>query len=343
MTVKRVLGCLYGGAIGDALGLPVEFLGYREIQQALGPAGVSGYLVELGRNAEFSDDTQMTLFTLEALVGAASDNGSHQSADREDLIGYFSDAYQRWYSTQSKVFPGAQQFDGQGLIADRRLWKRQDPGNTCLSALGGTLGTGTVGTVADPINNSKGCGGVMRVAPIGLVGFGPEVAYRHGCDAAAITHGHPSGYLASGALAMIIDQVASGATLAESVEQAIDKVAADPYGAEVVRALQRAVELAADNEPTAQAVAQLGQGWVAEEALAISVYCAMVATDFAHGVLLAVNHSGDSDSTGSITGQILGAMWGVDAIPAEWVEQVEMTETIAALAHQLHDAYQEAK
>ncbi len=66
----------------------------------------------------------------------------------------------------------------------------------------------------------------------------------------------------------------------------------------------------------------MGEGWVAEEALAISIYCALVAKDFEQGIIHAVNHDGDSGSTGAIVGNLLGTMHGVSAIPAKWVKSL---------------------
>lgn len=65
-------------------------------------------------------------------------------------------------------------------------------------------------------------------------------------------------------------------------------------------------------------IAQLGVGWVGEEALAISVYCALkYQDDFKEAVIAAVNRNGDSDSTGAITGNILGAYLGLSRIPLD--------------------------
>jgi ADP-ribosylglycohydrolase len=87
----------------------------------------------------------------------------------------------------------------------------------------------------------------------------------------------------------------------------------------------------------AAAIAQLGQGWIAEEALAIAIYCTLVARSLRDGVILAVNHDGDSDSTGSIAGNLLGAMLGVEAIPAEWLEPLELRDVITQVADDLYD------
>jgi ADP-ribosylglycohydrolase len=86
------------------------------------------------------------------------------------------------------------------LIRVEGLHARRAPGMTCLSALRG----GTMGTIERPLNDSKGCGGVMRAAPIGLVARDEQAAFTLGCEAAAITHGHPSGYYSAGCFAAII-------------------------------------------------------------------------------------------------------------------------------------------
>jgi ADP-ribosylglycohydrolase len=105
---------------------------------------------------------------------------------------------------------------------------------------------------------------------------------------------------------------------------------------ETLSAIEMAENLADSDLPPEEAIARLGQGWVAEQALAISIYCALVARNFRHGVILAVNHDGDSDSTGSIVGNILGAMRGVKAIPAKWLESLELRDVITELAEDLY-------
>ena len=83
---------------------------------------------------------------------------------------------------------------------------------------------------------------------------------------------------------------------------------------------------------------------MAEEALSIGVYCALVAgNDFGKGVLLAVNHSGDSDSTGSIAGNIIGIQCGVEGIPAGWLADLEMKDLIEEVANDLSDRFVKKK
>ncbi len=90
---------------------------------------------------------------------------------------------------------------------------------------------------------------------------------------------------------------------------------------------------------TPEQARSLGGGWVAEEALAIGLCAALVADDVRHGLLLAVNHSGDADSTGSIAGNLLGAAHGVGAIPADLLEPLELRDLIEQIANDLADVF----
>ncbi|MFT3912661.1 MAG: ADP-ribosylglycohydrolase family protein [Anaeromyxobacteraceae bacterium] len=313
-------GCLLGGALGDALGAPIEFLNLRAIREAHGPRGLTD-LVE----PEITDDTQMTLFTAEALVRARAPGSPGLAVE-----GWH--AYLRWLSTQRERVPAGTGATLDGwLLATPALHARRAPGNTCLSA----LRSGRMGTPAAPLNDSKGCGTVMRVAPIGLA-LAPREAFEAGCALSAITHGHPTGWLAGGALAAIVSRVARGEALREAARAVAGELEGVPGAQETVAALRGAFGLAARGEPTPEALETLGGGWVAEEALAIGLAAALVARDFAHGVLLAVNHSGDSDSTGAIAGNLLGAALGEAALPAAWVVKVELGAEVLRAADELH-------
>ena len=116
------------------------------------------------------------------------------------------------------------------------------------------------------------------------------------------------------------------------MEAATERLADEPGSDETLRAVEAAVAKARGARGTPEEVEGLGQGWVAEEALAIALFAALVAPTFEAGVLLAVNHSGDSDSTGSIAGQILGLLGGEGAIPPALLEDLEAREVIATVA-----------
>jgi ADP-ribosylglycohydrolase len=332
----RVVGCLLGGAIGDALGAPVEFLSCSEIERRFGPRGIRTFAPAYGGLGRITDDTQMTLFTAEGLIRA-----QHRLADRGlvNVDAVLHRAYLRWFYTQVGDTRGVLWDPEIGedtsgwLLQQDFLHSQRAPGTTCL----GALRTGMTGTPDRPLNDSKGCGGVMRVPAVGFV---TADSFDLGCRAAAITHGHPTGWIAAGAFAKIISDVIGGNSVRDAVEAAADQCKQVDRAGEVVAALQGALVLVDEGrEPTPERVEALGGGWVAEEALAISVYSVLSTADPSDALALAVNHSGDSDSTGSITGNLLGAELGVGWLDADLLGQLEGRAVIEQVANDLHDAF----
>jgi ADP-ribosylglycohydrolase len=319
----RVRGCLLGGAIGDALGNPVEFLSTHRIQEQFGPDGLTDLI---GDPALITDDTQMTLFTVEGLI-RASVRWDRGVCHPPSVV---HRAYLRWLDTQRLPAPPAE-VDG-WLAGQPFLYARRAPGNACLSG----LAAGRMGTLDDPANpDSKGCGAVMRSAPFGLhPRWTVEQSFDLAVECAVQTHGHPSGYLAAGAFAAITHSLVAGRELAEAVEVALVLLRQRPKHDEVSAALHAALGL--DGAATPELVERLGGGWVAEEALAIGVYAALAhPTDVRRALLVAANHSGDSDSTAAICGNLLGAWHGEEALPADWVFRLEGRGTILEVADDL--------
>jgi len=353
-TVKgRFLGCLLGGAVGDALGAPVEFMSRAEILALFGPKGITRYAPAYGGLGTITDDTQMTLFTAEGLLRAYVRYCFKGMCDPPAVVTH---AYLRWLLTQGERPAMKNDKLGDGwLFQQRALHHRRAPGNTCLSALKAMKNFGSPAR-----NDSKGCGGVMRIAPAGLMSWqtwNAEEAFLMGTELAAYTHGHPTGALTGGVLAVLVLALVDGASLQDALAAAkalLQKVAtgssiSDLYKGtqtvcrkkdahkETFDAIEMAEAFAASSMPPHEAIARLGQGWVAEEALAISIYCALIARNFKEGVILAVNHDGDSDSTGAITGNLLGAMYGVKSIPPAWLAPLELREVISEVAEDLYE------
>lgn len=335
----RYQGCILGGAIGDALGAPIEFLSTDQIRAKYGKEGVKSF-VEFGDGTgEITDDTQMTLFTAEGLLRAWHRSMLRGIGGAEQTIVYRS--YLRWLYTQNSPFHPLPKQDlfklkSGWLIERKELFKRRAPGNTCLSA----LSSGLIGTVDQHINDSKGCGTVMRIAPVGLV-FSQDLslAFQMGMNMSAITHGHPSGYLSGGFLAAIITGLTQFMPLRKIVFEAIDLMMGRSGFEEVDRIVLKAVSLhekLQGRELQPEDIESIGGGWVAEEALAIGLLCALhYPNDFEKGVLAAVNHSGDSDSTGSITGNILGLMNGLEGIPAHWQSGLKYSDIVLQMGEDL--------
>ncbi|MFC0623935.1 ADP-ribosylglycohydrolase family protein [Kribbella deserti] len=324
----RVRGCLLGGAIGDALGGPVEF---DPLAKILGdhPDGVRTFVAG-GPGwppGTVTDDTQMTLFTAEGMIRA----GVRNDLGLGFTLAAVHHAYDRWLDTQLLHGPSGER-DG-WLQNEPWLYARRAPGNTCLTALHESRANQQFGQQAN--NDSKGCGGVMRVAPIGLLPPGqanPRWTFDAAAEAAGFTHGHPTGKLASGALAVLIRYLVEGQDLSTAVEKTLALLGEYPGHEETSRAIVAA------REAPPQAIEQLGGGWVAEEALAIGLYAALAhpgPDEMLDALALAVTHSGDSDSTGAICGNILGALHGETALPQALVQGVEGRDTICRLADDL--------
>ncbi len=339
--LDRFQGCLLAGAAGDALGYAVEFMGEDEIDQRFGRNGITEYSLYKGI-ARISDDTQMTLFTATGLLF-----GTTRGMTR-GIMGSYSDyirySYQEWYRTQTERYPLPEGYHRSWLINLPELFSRRAPGNTCMAA----LASEEHGSVEHPINHSKGCGGVMRVAPVGLYFSGKRVLIeksdRIAAEAAAITHGHELGWMPAAALAHIIRVLAEEEkpSISNAVLDAIDtlpKVFPEAVHLKQFQSLmKRAVDLSLSDKANRDAIHALGEGWVGDEALAIAVYCALkYPNDVEKALIAAVNHKGDSDSTGAITGNILGAALGIDAIPEKFIHHLELKDTILEIADDLYN------
>ena len=339
--LNRFKGCLLGGAVGDALGYAVEFMREPQIFAQYGPGGITRYDLKQGK-ALISDDTQMTLFTAVGLL--YGETHGEMPETREALRGAIRLAYLDWYQTQTQLPPPrAERPRVAWLSYFEELYHRRAPGNTCMLA----LGKGGCGTIESPINNSKGCGGVMRVAPIGLYYCDKEgrdeEADLLGAEAAAITHGHALGYLPAAALVHIVRILASGkqTEIKAAVVEAANSLCALFLEASeleyLLTLMRRAIELSEQSMSDLEAIHELGEGWVAEETLAIALYCALkYPHDFETAIIASVNHKGDSDSTGAVTGNILGAYLGADAIPDYYLEKLEMRDIIEEVAEDLY-------
>jgi ADP-ribosylglycohydrolase/protein-tyrosine phosphatase len=334
--LARIRGCVLGGAVGDAFGYCVEFDRWPDIARRYGKQGILEPELQAGQLV-VSDDTQMTLFTLEGLLRAMQ---SSPSPSHDRIVESIREAYLDWHRTQERAVDGAAMTGALGRHLS--LHHRRAPGRTCLDA----VGAGARGTLHQPVNDSKGCGGVMRVAPLAFFPerIALEAAFELGARAAALTHGHPSGYLSAGALAGILHglmrhpsapgtRAGEGAVL-NAVNATLPLLHASAQSAETLAALEHALAAASAGKPTRQAVASLGEGWVGEEALSIGLYACLVASDFKDAVRIASNHDGDSDSTASIAGQLYGAWQGEQALPGEWVARLDVLAPLEELLRQ---------
>lgn len=364
---RRVKDCIRGslmaGAAGDALGYPVEFMSRNAILARYGDKGITRFKLDSDGKALVSDDTQMTLFTANGMLMGLT--RGYMRGIGGDPKNYVGGAYIDWYYTQTvNKVSERDDFHYTWLRDLPELAYRRAPGITCLNACESLLAH------RDVENNSKGCGGIMRVAPMGLLdasfkesggsGFYYKTVYlaEAGAHIARVTHLHPLGYLPAALMTLLLSRIVP-LTPDEVKESIIDiindglDVMMNMYGndyakyKEYLRALTlKAVNLAHSNISDIQAIMQLGEGWTAEEAWAISLYCVIRHVDnMKEAIIAAVNHDGDSDSTGSITGNIMGAIYGYEAIKRErlfcpygkkFEDTIELHNIILAIADDIY-------
>ena len=359
---ERVKDCIRGslmaGAAGDALGYPVEFMSRSQILHDYGADGITHFVIDHDGKALVSDDTQMTLFTANGmLMGITRGCMRGIGGKPED---YVDGAYIDWYYTQTgkkQSDPYGHDFHFTWLRDLPELAHNRAPGTTCMSACESLL------EHKMPQNYSKGCGGIMRVAPMGLLnaalgGYNKPHLAEAGAKIAKTTHLHPLGYLPAALLTLLLERIVPltpeqvKSSKYDIINDGLD-IMMQMYGNDLLsdkkylRELTlRAVELSKADVTDSEAIRQLGEGWTGDEAWAISLYCALRHIDsMREAIIAAVNHDGDSDSTGSITGNIMGAIYGYEAIKKErlfcpegksFEETIELHNIILALADDLY-------
>ncbi len=333
---QKILGCLYGGAAGDALGYPVEFLSLDRIRKTYGEQGLRFY-APTEEGVVFSDDTQMTLFTLEGLM-------LWREALRNDPAAKLKNAmfraYRDWYFTQLPTNARKAAHKARTkLYSLPMLHNAYAPGITCMRA----LRKKKAGSMDDPDNESKGNGGVMRVAPIGFslprTHWTLKQVILLGAESAAITHGHPLGFLAAGFMAGLINECVFGssAALEDAVCLALEKTAEVFANAdhlpELTELVDKALVLAAyTGKPEDEVIPLLGRGEVAESAAALAVYCTLRHEhDFDSAIAAAVNLNGDSDTVAAIAGNLWGAWNGLEGVHEKWLTPLQLDPCLQLL------------
>ena len=353
-TKDQVLGCMVGGAVGDALGYAVEFSSYGSIVKQYGEKGITRYALDRHGLAQISDDTQMSLFTAAGILLGMTRGYMRGIMGRINTYCRFT--YLDWLHTQEWTSRHEDARVDSWLMDVPELYSRRAPGNTCLSALH------SIEEGKEPRNNSCGCGGVMRTAPLALLnqlhGYSDgDKLYCNMCaaEAARITHKHPLGFIPSAILNDILMQILEDSgrrRIEEYVEEALlrlhEIVSQEDEGKKYgelwpdeirkqKRLLKKALDLAATDIEDHYAIESIGGGWTGHEALAIAIYSAAKHRDsFEDAVVSCVNHSGDSDSTGAICGNIMGCLLGRNAIPAYYTEKLELLGVIEEMANDLY-------
>ncbi len=267
-----VHGCLLGGAIGDALGAPVESLSMAQIRERYGPYGVTGECTPFGtdeRNFDgrISEETQLALLTMDATLRAhvrVRARGTAGLLTRIAQVGYID-----WLVRQGEPLLRQPLWSNGSLGGLPVIDSPRGASRTVVEAMRRAaqrdIPALPLGTRTEPINDSKGSAAVVRVA---ACGFDDDLSasFANGCDIAALTHGHPSAWLAAGTFAAIISSLYTQTPLRDAITHAQTELGRQPHHEEVSAAVASAIALADKSTPATASPEPLGTGWTAPEA-----------------------------------------------------------------------------
>ena len=296
---QQARAIIYGLALGDALGWPIEFLSLQKINIIYGQDGIKAP----PNPAQVSDDTQTTVAIAEALIEAGE-------LDIEAIMAAVTRRLIAWSNSPEN---------------DRA------PGHTVTEAIR-TLEAGV--HWRDSGGQGKGNGSAIRVAAIGyLYQHDPEKLREVAHATGLATHQNPASDAAAVAAAYLIKLALDGIPPDDYVERTLEFTRG--ISTEFDEVMQRVKHVVEWTDEMA-AITHIGSGWYGEEAVAMATYCAVRHCDnFQRAVRRAVNIPGDSDSIGCITGGIVAAQLGLAAIPPDWIAVLENLDYLTDVANRL--------
>jgi len=304
-TLDRYRGCLLGLAAGDALGTTLEFTHPGSFAPLTDMVGGGPFHLKPG---EWTDDTSMALCLAESLVTRQGFDPIHQL-----------ETYVRWWA------------DGHFSVKGRCF----DIGTTTAAALRRFAESPQrVPYPGSTASHSAGNGSLMRLAPAPLAfANNPSEAIARAADSSRTTHGalecvDACRYFA-GLLLAAVHGLSKEQILNNEYEPAVKSFLAGPLAPKVA-------EIAGGSFGRKSPPQIRGSGYVIHT-LEAALWAFHSTDTFRDGALKVVNLGEDADSTGAVYGQIAGAFYGEDGIPAEWRAKLAMRDVIEQLAGQLHE------
>ena len=330
-------GCLLGMAVGDAMGYAVDRKTLSQICADYGPNGLLGYDLVNGY-ADVTSYTQIAAFIANGLLFGIT-RGQLRGV-MAPPVRYIDLALREW--SRSQQFSDLQK-NYCWLSTVPELKRRHCMDNWML----GTLTKEHLGTMEEPINNSSHPATLTEAIPIAMLSSGLNLeqaeANRLAAEAVALTHGNPEAFLSAAALTLAMSRIFSEEeidpeTLAKETLNEIQLQFGREYHqtAKLWELCQLAITLSQSESTTAMEAMELLRCQTAPEVLAGVLYaCITCRRDFDAAMITAVNHSGRSAAVGAITGAILGARMGEQALPEFYLESLEPTPYLLELSDDL--------
>ena len=340
--INAYRGCLLGLAVGDAMGYPVDKKTWDEICEAYGPNGLLGYDLANG-SAEITSYTQLAAFVC---------NGLLLGATRQDPA-----KYNKFIALSLREWAKSQQFRGSGertfcwVAQVPEMRRRHCMDTTMLDALSREV----LGTPEKPVFRSMFPGALTAAVAVGLAAEGGRLdmaqTARLGAEAVAFTHGDPEAFMAGAFLACCLAAILQNpeeipAEQFTKIAQIVEQMFWQQYPqiTDVTAGVHKALALTKDGELSPLAAMTLLGCTTAAECVAGAVYASTVhPANFDEAMIVSVNHSGRSGCVGALTGAIMGARLGVDALPEFYLESLEPTLALSELAQDLTQVRQVLK
>lgn len=307
MTLDQIKAVMIGHAVGDALGVPVEFKTREHLAKdpVTDMRGYGSYAVPAGT---WSDDTSMSLCTLAALC-------------RKDWT--FEEVMDNFFAWMS---------DNRFTATDETF----DVGNTCFNAILNYRQNGMpVSECGLYDEDANGNGSLMRIHPFSLLADTESAGWEAIIDqASALTHGHDRSKLACRIYTMILSALLENPdkdAVFFALLQADCRYRSHPE----YRHFRRL--FAMDFEDTPISAIQ-SSGYVVDT-LEAAVWCLLTTDSYEACVLKAVNLGEDTDTVAAVAGGLAGALYGYDAIPLSWRTTLKRREEIEALCAAFHHTH----
>ncbi|PRW62029.1 ADP-ribosylglycohydrolase family protein, partial [Actinopolyspora mortivallis] len=345
---ERLRGALLGGAVGDVLGSGVRGWSLPAIHQWLGGRGAVDFLPVFGRRGAVSDLSQLTVFTVDALLRA-------RATGEQDPLPVIRSNHLAWLYTQG--VPWAYAMAGYWrshpepagwLLKRPELFSTRNPGGNALRLLS---------TLVDrfPVDPSSG---PLRDTPAGeeafadcLVWTAPLMVWSPDARRVAATAsrvprlltGHYETRAASALHADVLGGLLNGTPLWEAVRSWELNRSHQEQGvppAAVLRTVHSAMFIAQQGrqpDPRMLDIEFCPSEGLGE--LGIAVAAVASAGNFTDAVVTAVNHSADSAVAGALAGQLAGAIHGPEAIPPRWRAELDIREVLETLASDAAEAF----
>lgn len=292
---ERILGGLWGSLVGDALGVPVEFMDRVEVQ-ANPVKDIRGFGSHKQPAGTWSDDSSLLLCSTDSLI--------RHEFDTNDM----GKRFVQWY--QEKIWtPHGKVFDV-GVATARALTR---------------IANGTYPEFAGGDDQfSNGNGSLMRILPVSL--RFANLPIKQMLDrvhrASALTHRHPRSQMACGLFTLVVRELLNG----RNSSDAYGKASSDFHGFYESDTWWSAesdyFQLLIAGDLSRRSESEIDSGGYVLHTLTASLWCLLTTQNFQDCVLKAINLGGDTDTTGCVAGGLAGVAYGIDCIPSAWTNQL---------------------